>query len=106
MNRVDYSCIAAHLDICPTHVGMNRESISISAEPGGICPTHVGMNRPATACILRAIHHLPHARGDEPLCFAVAALIDCNLPHARGDEPGEQAKKVKSISTSSPRAWG
>ena len=32
-------------DICPTHVGMNRNALGYRHKLCEICPTHVGMNR-------------------------------------------------------------
>ena len=32
-------------DVCPTHVGMNRLGMVLSAFRAVVCPTHVGMNR-------------------------------------------------------------
>ena len=60
--------ITLTIDICPTHVGMNRP-YSIIYQWNYICPTHVGMNR-----IFE--HHsglmlnLPHARRDEPMVLS------------------------------------
>ena len=52
-------------DICPTHVGMNRNALGYRHKLCEICPTHVGMNRRHPAPV-QGRRHLPHARGDEP----------------------------------------
>jgi len=57
------------LDMFPTHVGMNRRSVTREGSRPRMFPTHVGMNR--ILVLRRQIpRHVPHTRGDEPYIHA------------------------------------
>ena len=52
-------------EVCPTYVGMNRETVENSRRDA-VCPTYVGMNRTLRAWWVASVS-MPHVCGDEPL---------------------------------------
>jgi len=92
---------------------------------GQICPTHVGMNR-EVVLMADMFRNLPHARGDEPEKKSIGKFKVGDLPHARGDEPNQKTSGAIADNicpthvgmnrygvrvmvdgrTSAPRTWG
>ena len=111
--------------VCPTRVGMGRESLRLSHSVKIVCPTRVGMGRSASKASCRAAPFAPRVWGwagrhqrsaiiAQPFAprvwgWAVVALVEPppvdRLPHACGDGPSE-ALELSLLCTFAPRVWG